>query len=256
MNNFLVSFRKPAVIFLLAASLLFAQTSGSWAIFDDFKSLTVEREKQIGEQFLLELQQAVPLIEDPFITSYINRLGQKLVAQMGTQPFDYKFFIVQDPTMNAFAVPGGYVFLHVGMIKMAEREGELAGVMAHEISHIYCRHMAKAMEKAKVASVASLVGALAGIALGGVGGAALAQAVTMSSMAGGASAMLAYSRDFEAEADATGFKWMLKAGYNPRDMVSMFNKINKQRWFEGGKTPCTFALTLTRTIASWNSPTN
>jgi len=233
MNNFLVSFKKPAIILVLAASLLLAQTRGSWAILDDFKSLTVEREKQIGEQFLLELQQQVPLIEDPFITSYINHLGQKLVAHLGSQPFHYKFFIVQDPSMNAFAVPGGYIFLHTGMIMMAEREGELAGVVAHEISHVYCRHMAKLMEKSKAVTVASLVGAMASIFLGG----ALAQPLLLGTMAGGQSAMLAYSRDFEAEADATGFKWMIKAGYNPRDMMTMFNKMNKQRWFEGGKTP-------------------
>ncbi len=233
MTSFYVALRKPAIILLLAVSLLFAQVRCTWALFDEFKGMSVEREKQIGEQFLLEIQQEVPLIEDPFITSYINRLGQKLVAQMGPQPFTYRFFIVQDPTMNAFAVPGGYIFLHTGMIMMADREGELAGVMAHEISHIYCRHMARMMEKSRPVTIATLVGAMASIFLGG----ALAQPLIAGVMAGGQSAMLAYSRDFEAEADATGFKWMVKAGYNPRDMISMFNKMNKQRWFEGGKTP-------------------
>lgn len=233
MNNFLIPFKKPALILFLAASLLLAQIHGAWALFDEFKSLTIEKERQIGEQFLLEIQQEIPLIEDPFLTSYINRLGQKLVAQMGPQPFHYKFFIVKDPTMNAFAVPGGYIFLHMGMIIMAEREGELAGVMAHEISHVYCRHMAKMMEKSRAVTIASLIGTMASIFLGG----ALAQPLLMGIMGGGEAAMLAYSRDNEAEADSTGFKWMLKAGYNPRDMVSIFNKMNKQRWFEGGKVP-------------------
>jgi predicted Zn-dependent protease len=233
MNNFLSFLRKPALIIFLAACLLGAQTQQSWAIFDEFKSLTIEKEKQIGEEFLLALQQQVPLIEDPFLTSYLNHLGQKLVAQMGPQPFHYRFFIVNDPTMNAFAVPGGYIFINSGMILMADREGELAGVMAHEISHVYCRHMAKMMEKSRVATAATIIGALASIFLGG----AMAAPLLVGSMAGGQSAMLAYSRDNEAEADAHGFKWMLKAGYNPRDMVSMFGKINKQRWLEGGKVP-------------------
>lgn len=233
MNNFLIFFRKPALILFLAASVLLAQTQGSWAIFDQFKSLSAEKEREIGEQFLLELQQQIPLIEDPFVTSYINNLGKKLTAQIGPQPFEYKFFIIHDPTMNAFAVPGGYIFLHSGMIRMAEREGELAGVVAHEISHIYCRHMAKMMEKSRMVTIASLIGAMASIFLGG----ALAQPLIVGAMAGGESAMMAYSRDFEAEADGMGFKWMLKAGYNPRDMVTMFNKMNKQRWFEGGKIP-------------------
>jgi beta-barrel assembly-enhancing protease len=233
MNNFFISFKKPAIILFLAASLLLGQIQSSWALFDEFKSLTIEKEKQIGQQFLIEIQQQIPLVEDPFLTSYINRLGQKLVAQLGSQPFQYRFFIVKDPSMNAFAVPGGYIFLHTGMILMAEREGELAGVVAHEISHVYCRHMAKMMEKSRAVTIASLLGAMASVFLGG----ALAQPLIMGVLGGSEVAMLSYSRDNEAEADSTGFKWMLKAGYNPRDMVSMFNKMNKQRWFEGGKVP-------------------
>ena len=225
---------RQVAIVILATSLLFGPVRSGWAFFDELSGgLSIEKERQIGEQFLLEIQQEVPLIQDPFLTSYINNLGQNLVAQMGPQPFHYKFFIVDDPTMNAFAVPGGYVFIHTGMIRMAEREGELAGVMAHEISHIYWRHMSKMMEKSRVATVASLIGALASIFLGG----AMAAPLLVGSMAAGESAMLKYSRDFEAQADSTGFKWMVKAGYNPRDMVTIFSKMNKQRWLEGGKVP-------------------
>lgn len=202
-----------------------------------FDSLTVEKEKEVGEEFFLQLQQVMPVVEDPFISSYYNHLGQKLVSQLGPQPFKYRFYIVNDPSMNAFAVPGGYVFVTTGMISMMEREGELAGVLAHEISHIYARHMAKTMDKAKVANVASLAAALAGIFLGGVGGAALTQALTMGGMAMGTSAMLKYSRDFEREADGLGFKWMAKAGYDPRDMMGIFKKMSRQRWFEGGSIP-------------------
>jgi predicted Zn-dependent protease len=225
--------RRVAIV-ILATSLLFGPVRSGWAFLDELSGgLSIEKERQIGEQFLLEIQQEVPLIQDPFLTSYINNLGQKLAAQMGPQPFHYKFFIVDDPSMNAFAVPGGYVFIHTGMIRMAEREGELAGVMAHEISHIYWRHMSKMMEKSRVATVATLVGALASIFLGG----AMAAPLLMGSMAAGQSAMLKHSRDFEAQADSTGFKWMVKAGYNPRDMVTIFSKMNKQRWLEGGKVP-------------------
>lgn len=219
----------------LAVLILLLPLHPSWGGM--FDSLTLDKEREVGEEFFLELQQVMPVVEDPFIASYFNRLGQKLVAQLGSQPFRYRFFVVNDPSMNAFAVPGGYIFVTTGMIRMMDREGELAGVLAHEISHVYARHMAKTMEKAKVANVAALVGALAGILLAGVGGAALSQALTMSSMAGGASAMLKYSRDFEKEADALGFKWMVKAGYDPRDMMSIFRKMNRQRWFEGGQIP-------------------
>ncbi len=229
---------RLVITFILVAALLQMPLGPAWAFLDDFMgSLTIEKEKEVGEEFLLELQQEVPIVQDPFITSYINRLGQKLVTQMGPQPFKYRFFIIDDPSMNAFAVPGGYVFVTTGMIRQTEREGELAGVMAHEISHVYARHMAKTMEKAKITSIATLIGALAGIFLGGVGGAALSQSVMMGSAAAGASAMLKYSRDYEREADSLGFKWMLQAGYNPRDMISIFKKMGKQRWFEGGEIP-------------------
>ena len=202
MNNFLLSLRKPALILFLAACLLLAQPLHSWALFDEFKGLTIEKEKQIGEQFLLEFQQEIPLIEDPFLTSYINHLGQKMVAQMGPQPFQYKFFISERPHHECLCRPGRLYLSPTGMIMMAEREGELAGVIAHEISHIYCRHMAKMMEKSKFVTVASLIGALASVFVGG----ALAQPLLMGAMGAGQSAMLAYSRDNEAEADAHGIQ--------------------------------------------------
>jgi predicted Zn-dependent protease len=225
---------RLVVIIILATGLLLGPVRSSWAFFDEVVgNLSIEREKQIGEQFLLELQQYVPLVEDPFITSYFNHLGQKLVAQIGPQPFKYKFFIVVDPSMNAFAVPGGYIFLHTGMISMAEREGEVAAVLAHEISHVYARHMAKMMKRSRITTAATLIGALASVFLGG----ALAGPLMMGSMAAGESAMLKYSRENEGEADSLGFKWMLKAGYNPRDMVSIFSKMNKLRWLAGGKMP-------------------
>ena len=225
---------RLVAIVILVTSLLFGPVRSACAFFDELSGgLSIEKERQIGEEFLLQIQQEVPLIQDPFLTSYLNNLGQKLVAQMGPQPFHYNFFIVNDPSMNAFAVPGGYVFIHTGMIRMADREGELAGVVAHEISHVYCRHMSKMMEKSRAATVASLIGALASVFLGG----AMAGPLLVGSMAAGESAMLKYSRDFEAQADSTGFKWMIKAGYNPRDMVTIFSKMNKQRWLEGGKMP-------------------
>jgi predicted Zn-dependent protease len=199
-----------------------------------FEGLTIEKERQVGEEFFLELQQIMPIVGDPFLTSYFNRLGQRLATQLGPQPFKYRFFIVDDPSMNAFAVPGGYVFVTTGMIRQMEREGELAGVVAHEISHVYARHMAKQMEKAKITNIATLIGAMAAVFLGG---AALAEPLMVGTMAAGASSMLKYSRDLEQEADSLGFKWMVKAGYDPRDMLSIFRKLGRQRWFEGGEIP-------------------
>ncbi|MEW6388063.1 MAG: M48 family metalloprotease [Thermodesulfobacteriota bacterium] len=226
-----LSLPKRLVAFFLAAWLLLLPARPSWAFFG---SLTLDKERQVGEEFFLELQQYYPIIGDPFLNSYLNHVGQRLVAQLGPQPFNYRFFILVDPTINAFAVPGGYVFITSGMIGIMERESELAGVLAHEISHIYARHMARQMDKAKFVNIASLIGGLAAVFLGG---GALAEPLLMGSAALSTTAMLKYSRDFEREADSLGFKWMTKAGYNPRDMILVFKKMGRQRWFEGGKIP-------------------
>jgi predicted Zn-dependent protease len=215
---------------LLIVILLLGTTPATGGFFD---SLTVQKEKQIGEEYFLQIQNYYSLSTDPFVNSYINRLGQKLVAQIGSQPFTYRFFVIDDPTVNAMAVPGGYIFITTGFLRTMEREGELAGVLAHEISHIYARHMAKQMDKAKGVNIATMVGTLAAVLLGGPAAAAL----VAGTQAAGQSAMLKYSRDHEQEADSLGFKWMMKAGYNPRDMMKVFKKLSKQRWFEGGEIP-------------------
>jgi len=198
-----------------------------------FGSLTIEKEKELGEEFCLRLQQYYPVARDPYLTAYINAVGQKLVQQVGPQPFQYRFFILEDPTYNAFAVPGGFIFVNTGIIRIMEREDELAGVLAHEITHIHQRHMAKRMEKAKVTTVATLVGLLAAVLLGG----AAAAPILAGTMAGAESAMLAYSREDEREADTLGFKWMTRAGYDPHYRMSDFRKMNRQRWFDGDDYP-------------------
>lgn len=227
MKNYSLLWRLNA---LLLAILLFlpAPSHGFMG------SLSIEQEKQIGEEFAMHLQQFYPVINDPYLTAYINRMGNRLVAQLGPQPYEYRFFILEDPTTNAFAVPGGYIYVTTGFIRAMEREGELAGVLAHEISHIHGRHLARQMEKARVVNIASVLGALAGVFLG-VG--PLAQSLMVGSMAAGEAAMLKYSRDHEQEADSLGFKWMVKAGYNPRDMMSIFQKLGRRRWFEGSEIP-------------------
>lgn len=221
--------RRHAAWFLILV-LLVSPAPASSGFFD---SLSIDKEKQIGEEFFLEIQNFYSLATDPFVTSYINRLGRKLVAQLGPQPYTYRFFIMDDPTVNAMAVPGGYIFVTTGFIRSLEREGELAGVLAHEVSHIYARHLARQMDKARGVNIATLVGSLAAVLVGGPA----AAAILVGSQAAGASAMLKYSREHEQEADSLGFKWMVKAGYNPREMMSVFRKLNKQRWFQGGELP-------------------
>jgi predicted Zn-dependent protease len=201
--------------------------------FSFFGSLTVEKEKELGEEFCLQLQQYYPVVRDPYLSAYINAVGQKLVKQLGPQPFQYRFFILEDPTYNAFAVPGGYIFVNTGIIRLMDREDELAGVLAHEITHIHQRHMAKRMQKAKFSTIATVIGALAAVLLGG----AAAAPLLTGAMAGAEAAMLAYSREDEKEADTMGFKWLNLARYDPHYMMTVFRKMNRQRWFESNDIP-------------------
>jgi beta-barrel assembly-enhancing protease len=216
------------LILALCVALAFPPTA-----FGFFGSLTVEKEKELGEEFCLQLQQYYPVVRDPYLTAYINDLGQKLVNQLGPQPFQYRFFILEDPTYNAFAVPGGFIFVNTGIIRLMDREDELAGILAHEITHINQRHMAKQLEKSKFTTVATVIGALAAVLLGGAAAAPLLTGI----MAGGESAMLAYSREDEKEADTLGFKWLSLAHYDPHYMMTVFQKMNRQRWFERSDIP-------------------
>ena len=222
------SFKRVA--WLLIFLLLWGTAPATAGLFD---SLSNEKERQIGEEFFLELQSAYPICTDPFVSSYINRLGHKLEAQQPAHPFKYRFYVLDDPTLNAFAVPGGYIFVNSGFIRLMDREGELAGVLAHEISHIYARHMARMMDESKGVTIATLVGSLAAVLLGGPAAAAL----LIGSQAMGQAAMLKYSRDHEQEADDLGFKWMTKSGYDPMEMIAAFKILNKQRWMQGGDPP-------------------
>ena len=222
------SFKRVA--WLLIFLLLWGTAPATAGLFD---SLSNEKERQIGEEFFLELQSAYPISTDPFVSSYINRLGHKLEAQQPAHPFKYRFYVLDDPSLNAFAVPGGYIFINSGFIRLMDREGELAGVLAHEISHVYARHMARMMDESKGVTIATLVGSLAAVLLGGPAAAAL----LIGSQAMGQAAMLKYSRDHEQEADDLGFKWMTKAGYDPMEMIAAFKILNKQRWMQGGDPP-------------------
>jgi beta-barrel assembly-enhancing protease len=226
------SFRysRSAVPLVLALCLVlaFPPDAGSF-----FGSLTIEKEKELGEEFCLQLQQYYPVVRDPYLSGYINTVGQKIVQQLGAQPFQYRFFILEDPTYNAFAVPGGYIFVNTGIIRLMEREDELAGVLAHEVTHIHQRHMAKRLEKAKISTVATVIAALAAVLLGG----AAAAPLLTGAMAGAESAMLAYSREDEKEADTLGFKWLTMSRYDPHYMTTVFKKMNRQRWFESNDIP-------------------
>jgi predicted Zn-dependent protease len=158
------------------------------------------------------------------VTQYVQQLGNKMVKVIPQQySWPYQFHVVQQKEINAFALPGGPIFVNVGTITQADNEAELAGVIAHEMSHVYMQHSAKQMHKNTLPSILSGLGQIAGSVFGGIGGAI---ASIGGQMAGGLLSMK-YSREDEAQADAVGAIILYKVGYEPKAMADFFEKLEK-----------------------------
>jgi predicted Zn-dependent protease len=197
-------------------------------------SFGIKDEQELGRKFEVLIRSRMPLIEDPEVKLYVQGIVDRLAASIPPQPFPFLAQVVLEPSMNAFAVPGGNVFVQTGLIAELDHESELAGVLGHELAHVTQRHVAMSIERNQVITVASLLGALAGLLLGGGqgGGALLA-----GSMAAGQTAMLNYSRGDETEADQMGIQYLIKAGYPPSGIISSFKKIRAKQWATGIDVP-------------------
>jgi len=181
--------------------------------------VSIDQEREWGYQFDGEIAKKVTLIDDPIVVGFVNDLGQDIVRQIEPQPFIYRFRVILDPTLNAFAVPGGYVYIHSGTILAASSLDELAGVVGHEIGHVKGRHIARMQEKMAIPQLlAGIVGMGAAVAAKNAGPAVAAQAVNVAMQ-------LQFSREFEAEADDMGMTFMSRAGYDPHGMGHFFEKV-------------------------------
>ncbi|MEN6441287.1 MAG: M48 family metalloprotease [Syntrophobacter sp.] len=190
-------------------------------------ALTLSEEQKIGQKILEQVRKQLPLVEDGEILTYIRGVANRVAKETGVTPYQYQFFVIDQSIPNAFAVPGGYIFMFRGLIEMMETEGELAAIFAHELSHIHARHIHRQIDDSKVLSVASLAGMIGGILLGG---GAMGPALATGSMAAGATMALRYSREHEMEADQLGFRFLCSAGYDPDDMVSIMHKMDQMKW--------------------------
>ena len=177
---------------------------------------SIEKEIALGRQLAEEVRRQSKLVDDPILSEYINRLGQNLVRNSdATVPFTFQ--IVQGDQLNAFAFPGGFVFVYTGLIEAAETEAELAGAMAHEIAHVAARHITRQATRGQIAGYATLPL----IMLGGLPGYAIRQGAT----AGIPLGFLSFERRFESEADMLGIQYMYKAGYDPNASVDLFERM-------------------------------
>ncbi|MEO6487148.1 MAG: M48 family metallopeptidase [Thermoanaerobaculia bacterium] len=181
----------------------------------DFNLISIEEEWQLGRQLAADIERQLRMNTDPAVNSYVDGLGRRIVAQTSMGKMPWTFHVVQDPAINAFAIPGGHVYVHTGLIANADNASELAGVMAHEISHVVARHSTEQISRQYGLSI------LAGIALGQNPGAI--QQIAAQIVAGGALAR--FSRQAEGEADRLGVGFMARAGYNPRGIVTMFQEL-------------------------------
>jgi Zn-dependent protease with chaperone function len=219
----------------LSAAALGAQT----AIKLPKNRYTPEQDVQLGREAAAEIRQQYPIIKDERITRYLTRLGDRLVAAAPAdlkQPvYEYSFTPVNLKEINAFALPGGPMFVHRGMFTAAAAEGEVVGVMAHELAHVLLRHGTANASKAQNPwlQLGQLAGQLGGAVVGGTAGAAIAQTADF----GLGTLLLRYSRDFEKQADLLGAQIMARAGYDPRDLAHMFETIARESRSSGGGGP-------------------
>jgi beta-barrel assembly-enhancing protease len=184
-------------------------------------------EKRIGESIMRDIRLREPsYLDDPEIDAYLNRLGRKLTAQSEVPSQDFEFFALRDATLNAFAMPGGYIGVHTALIMAAQSESELAGVLAHEISHVTQRHLARMVNKQSQGQMAALL-SLAVAILAARSNPDVALGAAVAGQAAGLQQQLNYSRDFEREADRLGLQVLEKAGYDIRGMGTFFERLQK-----------------------------
>jgi predicted Zn-dependent protease len=201
------------------------------------EGISVKEEEELSREFLKVIFSQFQLIKDPIIVDYVNDVGQKVVSVLPPQPFSYHFYVIKEDSYNAFATPAGHIFVNSGLIEAMENEEELAGVIAHEISHVSLRHISKKIERSKKINMVALAGVVAGVLLGSGGAAEAASAVTVGTLAAGQSVALAYSRDDESEADQVGLEYLNRAGYSSQGLLAVLEKMRSRRWFGSEQIP-------------------
>jgi predicted Zn-dependent protease len=191
-------------------------------------------EEQLGAEFMRSVRRSVHVIDDPEVEEYIQNLGYRLVAGADPQPFRFTYFVIQDPNINAFAGPGGYIGVNSGLILIAQSESELASVLAHETAHVTQHHLLRTYAKESRTSIPTMAALLAALIIGGHNP-QVAEAAIASTMAGSQQMQINFTRDNELEADRVGMQILVSAGYDPRYMAEFFEKLQKAtRFYQSG----------------------
>lgn len=213
---------KWIISFVLSLHLCFQPYLGVSKAF----ALSAEEERVMGEKFVIQIRQILELLDDDYAQQYLSALGQYLLRPVEVKYFPFHFYLVKDNDLNAFAGPGGHIFVFSGLINEMDRIDELAAVMCHEIGHVTARHLANRMEQSRNLGWATLAGILAGILIGGNAGAA----IMAGSQAASQQAQLHYSREDERQADQLGFKYTDESTFDPAGLIGALEKIEKNQW--------------------------
>ncbi|MFY9944076.1 MAG: M48 family metalloprotease [Desulfobacterales bacterium] len=200
-------------------------------------AITIQEEEQMSREFLKVVADHFEIINDSMANAYVREIGAKVLAALPSQPFNYQFYIIREDVYNAFATPAGHIYINSGLIAAMETEEELAGILGHEIAHVVCRHISQKIERSKKVQLGTLAGVAAGVLLGIGGAGSAASALTVGSMAAGQSAMLAYSREDEIQADQIGLKVLNEAGYSGQGIIDVLKKMRAKQWYDSQQVP-------------------
>lgn len=215
--------------------------------------LSPGKEIELGKILIAEIRRQLPIINDPELSQYIYSLGTRITSGGLNSNFPFTFLMVYDSAINAFALPGGIIVINTGLLILAEKESEVASVVAHEIAHVTQRHIARKFADAKTVSVISALTLLGTILAAAYGGGEAGQAAFITSQSALQERQLAYSRSFEKEADRVGMQLLVSANINPQGMPDFFERLNKETQLNRGKIPeflSSHPLTQSRVIES------
>lgn len=215
------------LIFAVAGQAKHKDLKPGWNLFSK------QQDIQLGQEAAAQVERQMSIVRDEQIQSYVENIGRKLASAPEADRYPYTFKVVNDPSINAFALPGGPTFVQTGLLKAVENEAQLAGVMAHEISHVALRHGTNQASKANILQIPAM---LAGAAVGN--GGLLGQLAQVGVGLGLNGVLMKYSRDAERQADLLGAQIMARAGYNPLEMARFFEKLAAQG---GGSGPSWFS---------------
>ena len=211
----------PALLMVLVV----ANTSAQTPITPDRNSYSLADDIKLGQQAVAEAKKQLPMLNDGRVDAFVENVGAHLATAIASElrhaGFRYTFDVVNQKEINAFALPGGPMFLNRGMIEAARSEAELAGVMAHEIAHVALRHGTAQATKGQKFEIGAVAGQILGAIVGGAAGSAISQG----SQLGLGTYFLKYGREYERQADLMGAQIMARAGYDPREMANMFKTL-------------------------------